>query len=40
MYVLRNRSGPSATDLIALEMWYRPGDHYVVASDAGKEDAR
>jgi hypothetical protein len=40
MYVLRNRSGPSSTDLIALEMWYRPGDHYVVASDAGKEDAR
>eukprot|EP01048_Picozoa_sp_COSAG05_P042343 COSAG05_NODE_22814_length_262_cov_0.631902_1_plen_73_part_01 len=27
MYVLKAKTGPSAADLIPLELWYRPGDH-------------
>ena len=36
MYVLKTRTGPSAADLIPLELWYKPGDHYLVASSEGK----
>lgn len=39
LYVYTSRVGPSAADLVELEVWYRPGDHYLVASDAGKRDA-
>ena len=28
------------SNLVALEVWYKPGDHYTVASDAGKADAK
>ena len=40
MYVHKARTGPSAADLIPLELWYRPGDHYLVASAAGIADAK
>ena len=40
MYVLKAKKGPSAADLIPLELWYRPGDHYLVASAAGIADAK
>eukprot|EP00041_Stephanoeca_diplocostata_P022284 m.529731 g.529731 ORF g.529731 m.529731 type:complete len:1108 (+) comp22020_c0_seq2:118-3441(+) len=36
MYVFKD---PGSV-LLALEQWYKSGDHYVVASDAGKADAR
>lgn len=39
MYVHKARTGPSAADLIPLELWYKPGDHYLVASDEGLADA-
>jgi hypothetical protein len=37
--VYKNRAGPSAADLVELEIWYKAGDHYAVASAAGKADA-
>ena len=40
MYVHRAKTGPSAADLIPLELWHTPGDHYLVASLAGISDAR
>ena len=40
MHVHKDRTGASAGDLIPLELWYTPGDHYLVASDAGIADAR
>jgi hypothetical protein len=39
MYVHAARTGPSAADLVPLELWHRAGDHYLVASAAGKVDA-
>jgi len=39
LYVHKARTGPSAGDLVPLEVWYRPGDHYLVASEAGRADA-
>jgi hypothetical protein len=40
MYVLPSRAGPAAASLVELTMWYRPGDHYVVASADGTADAK
>ena len=44
MYVYKARgTGPSAADLVSLDLYYKTtrfgGDHYLVASDAGKADA-
>lgn len=40
MYVYKTRgSGPSAADLVSLDLYYKRGDHYLVATDAGKADA-
>lgn len=38
-YVLPARVGPAMASLVELEVWHRPGDHYVVASAAGKAEA-
>ena len=40
MYVLPVRAGPAAASLVELSVWYKPSDHYVVASAAGVADAR
>ena len=39
MYVYTSRVGPSAADLVEMELWYKAGDHYAVASAAGKAEA-
>ena len=39
MFVYKTPAGPSAADLLSLELWYKAGDHYTVASAAGKADA-
>lgn len=41
MYVYAAPAGPSAADLVPLEVWYRPtpSDHYFVGTAAGKADA-
>jgi hypothetical protein len=39
MYVYTSRVGPSASDLVELELWYKTGDHFAVASVAGKAEA-
>lgn len=39
MYVLPVRAGPAASSLVELEVYYKPGDHYVIASEAGRADA-
>jgi hypothetical protein len=40
MYVYETRgTGPSAADLVSLDLYYKHGDHYLVATDAGKADA-
>jgi hypothetical protein len=39
LYVLPVRVGPAAASLVELQMWYKEGDHYVIASPAGHADA-
>ena len=40
LYVHSSRgSGPRAADMLPLEVWWKPGDHYTVASAAGVADA-
>ena len=39
LFVLSSRVGPAAASLVELQMWYKPGDHYVVGSPAGQTDA-
>eukprot|EP00966_Prymnesium_polylepis_P333429 7388890-Prymnesium_polylepis.2 len=39
LYVYESRAGPAAADLVPLELFYKDGDHYAVASAAGKADA-
>jgi len=39
LYVLPTRAGPAAASLVELEVFYKPGDHYVVGSEAGRADA-
>lgn len=39
LFVLPSRVGPAAASLVELQMWFKEGDHYVVASPAGKTDA-
>jgi hypothetical protein len=39
LYVYAEQSGGPTTNLVALEMWYKEADHYVVASTEGKADA-
>ena len=41
LIALKRRAGPSAADLVALELWYKasPSDHYAVSSAAGRADA-
>ena len=39
LFVLPARLGPAAASLVELQMWYKEGDHYVVASPAGEADA-
>ena len=40
LYVAATRgSGPGAADMLPLEVWWKPGDHYAVASAAGVADA-
>lgn len=40
MYVLPRRAGPAAATLVELSVWYKQGDHYVVASEEGIADAK
>lgn len=41
LYVLPTRgNGPASAVLIELGVWYKDGDHYVVASDEGVADAK
>ena len=38
-FVLPSRVGPAAESLVELQMWYKDGDHYVLATHAGEADA-
>jgi hypothetical protein len=40
LYVYTAPTAGAARNLVSLEMWYKPGDHYMVASSAGKADAK
>jgi hypothetical protein len=40
LYVYKTPPAAGPMHLVALELWYKPGDHYVVASDAGKAEAK
>lgn len=39
MWVLPQRTGAAAGSLVELKVWYKPGDHYTVASAGGVIDA-
>eukprot|EP01052_Picozoa_sp_SAG31_P017565 SAG31_NODE_1207_length_9383_cov_5.316351_5_plen_395_part_00 len=39
IYVLPVRTGPAAASLVELEVFYKPYDHYVVATQSGRADA-